>query len=360
MGTAGIGLPVMLSNETILASVCLALALVSLVLLAALVAARRDTRFVAELARKRAARINEFVRTACLAEEIAGIGIWECDPATGRQQWSDGLRKIFGVEGDEPLVDGDAETMLFANNIDLVHAVRERLDKDGPYQLHYELYGFDGELRSIEVKACNLKSQSGGTDRVVAVVRDDTDRIERVRELEFSRAAAVREASRARELAATDPLTGLANRRSAMERLDSLIVDARRSTMPLVLVVFDIDHFKSVNDTYGHVEGDKVLKKVAQIAQDQAREDDVIGRVGGEEFIWVVPGATETIARVMSERLRLAIAEGSSTDKVPAVTISAGIAELDPQDTSLTLFARADSALYAAKSKGRNRVQLAA
>lgn len=343
-----------------LTAVCLVMALVSLALLAALIAARRDTQFVAEIARERADCVKELIRTACLAEEIAGIGIWECDPETGRQQWSDGLRRIFGIEGDDPLVDGDAETMLFANNIDLVQAVRERLDETGPYELHYELYGFDGELRAIEVQACNLKSKSGENDRVVAVVRDETERVERVRELEFSRAAAVREASRARELAATDALTGLANRRSVMGRLDHLIVEARRSSSPLALVVFDIDHFKSVNDTYGHVEGDKVLKNVAEIAASQAREKDVIGRVGGEEFVWVVPGATESIARVMSERLRHAIALGSATDEVPAVTISAGIAELDPQDTSLTLFARADSALYEAKSRGRNRVQLAA
>lgn len=357
---ASIASPRPLSDEAIVAAACFALALVSLVLLAALVAARRDTQFVAQIANKHAEHINELARTSRLAEEIAEIGVWECDPVSGRQQWSEGLRRIFGVEDDEPLAEGDAETMLFANNIDLVHVVRERLDETQPYRLHYEFYGFDGGSRAIEVKACNLRSDNGETDRVVAVVRDDTDRVERVRELEFSREAAVREASRARELAATDPLTGLANRRSVMEQLDRLIVEAHRSRMPLVLVFFDIDHFKSVNDTYGHVEGDKVLQNVARIAKVQARENDVIGRIGGEEFVWVVPGANETIARIMSERLRQAIAEGSATEEVPAITISAGIAELDPQDTSLTLFERADSALYAAKSKGRNRVQLAA
>lgn len=360
VGNVPVGAGTVAPGETTLVVACIALVLVCLALVAALFASRRDTRFAAQIARDRAQKIDRLVRTARLAEEMAGLGIWQCEPETGRQTWSDGLRKIFGVEGDEPLVEGDAETILFANNIDLVRAVRERLDEDGPYELHYEMYGFDGEWRAIAVKACNLKSDAGEIERVVAVVRDETERVERVRELEFSREAAVREASRARELASTDPLTGLANRRSVMDRLDHLMLEARRSSSPLVLVVFDIDHFKAVNDTYGHLEGDKVLKKVAAIAEAQAREGDVIGRVGGEEFLWVVPGATETIARVMSERLRHAIASGSGTERVPPVTISAGIAELEPHDTSLTLFARADSALYDAKAKGRNRVQLAA
>ena len=145
-----------------------------------------------------------------------------------------------------------------------------------------------------------------------------------------------------------------------MTELDQMIMNARHSDSSLVLVVFDIDHFKQVNDTHGHPQGDKVLKNVARISLQQARDSDLVGRVGGEEFVWIVPGASRDFARIMTERLRDAIARGSSVGDVPPVTISAGYAEWQVGDTSLTLFARADSALYDAKNSGRNRVCMAA
>ena len=126
------------------------------------------------------------------------------------------------------------------------------------------------------------------------------------------------------------------------------------------MIVFDIDHFKTVNDTYGHPEGDKVLRRIATVAKEQARASDVIGRIGGEEFAWIVPGADESFAKLVAERLRLAIAVDGVSGEVPMVTVSMGIAAIESGDTSLSLFARADAALYSAKNAGRNTVRLAA
>ncbi|GMN04103.1 diguanylate cyclase [Erythrobacter sp. MTPC3] len=344
----------------ILLLTCAMLLLLMIASMVAVYLSRREAQFIAGLARTRALRLEQLMRTVSLAEEISGLGIWQYDPATGTQQWSNGLRRLFGVAGTAPFVDGDVETLLFANNVDLTGAVNERLAEQEPYALRFDIYGFDGCPRSLCVEACNLRDRHGKPARVVAVVSDVTEQIEHVRELEFSRAAAVREATAARQLADTDPLTGLANRRRMMRQLDNLIVGARRSKQDLALIVFDIDHFKSVNDTYGHLEGDRMLKEIARLAQYQARDGDVIARVGGEEFVWIVPAANETAVRAMSERLRKCVANESGTDKVPAVTISAGIASLMAGDTSLSLFARADSALYEAKNSGRNRVSLAA
>jgi diguanylate cyclase (GGDEF)-like protein len=192
------------------------------------------------------------------------------------------------------------------------------------------------------------------------VVRDATEQVEHLRELEHSRAIAVREANRARELAATDPLTSLANRRSVMDRLDRLIVDATASGEPLSLLMFDIDHFKRVNDTYGHPEGDRLLRQVAQIVRRQARADDLVGRVGGEEFVWAIPRTTVSQVQSMAERLRLAISTDSGWGDVPPVTVSIGFACWQTGDTTLSLFARADRALYEAKHDGRNRIRIAA
>ncbi|MEM9311645.1 MAG: GGDEF domain-containing protein [Pseudomonadota bacterium] len=337
-----------------------ALALVALFSLFGVMAARNETRQVARLARRRAHSMNELLRTVRMAENIADLGVWQYNPATGEQQWSDGMRQLFGVDHEDEFVAGDAETLLFANDIDLVTHVLRRSDERSPYTLRYDIHGYDGAPRSISVQACNLFGQGGVMVRVVAVVRDVTDQVTRERALEDSRRAAVHEAREARQLAETDPLTGLANRRRVMTELDHLILDARRESLPLVLIVFDIDRFKLVNDTYGHLEGDKVLQSVAQIAAGQAREIDLVGRVGGEEFVWIVPRMHEMHAEQLAERLRQAIAHGSAVGQVPNVTVSVGLAQLRPSDTSLSLFARADNALYGAKEAGRNAVKLAA
>jgi len=339
---------------------CLALGLLALSACVNVFTARRASRDAARLARSRALGMKELLRTMRMAESIAGIGVWQYDPSTGAQQWSEGLKKLFGIDADEEFVEGDAETLLFANDVDLIGKVRERQEEREPYDLQFDIYGFDGVPRTISVHACNLLDSYGGVQRVVAVVRDATEQVERERALETSREQAIDQAREARILAETDSLTGLANRRRVMSELDRLVIDARVTSMPLVLVMFDIDRFKRVNDTYGHPAGDEVLQKVARLAGSQVREGDLIGRVGGEEFVWIIPGASDGMARIMSERLRQTIAKESGAGSVPNVTISLGYTALQPGDTALSMFARADSALYEAKHSGRNRVRVAA
>jgi len=343
-----------------LTGVSFLLGFVAFVAVIGVITARRETRFAARVARERGRSMGELLRTVRMAESIAELGVWQYDPGSGQQQWSGGMRALFGVDHDEPFVDGDTETLFFANGINLIDKVTERRDTREPFELHFDILGYDDIPRSLSVQACNLPNCNGGVSRVVAVVRDVTDQIERERKLEHSREIALTEAQRARELAATDPLTGLANRRRVMSTLDKMVIQARRYSQPLSLIVLDIDHFKGVNDTHGHPQGDRVLQQIAGIAMRQARDTDLVGRVGGEEFVWAVPGADASFARIMAERLRQAIAAGSSVGDVPAVTASIGFAELDHQDTALTLFARADKALYDAKNAGRNRVRIAA
>ncbi|KWV93358.1 sensor domain-containing diguanylate cyclase [Erythrobacter sp. YT30] len=348
------------SGSAALFAAAIALGLIATVACVSVLRARRETQIIARIARERARRMSDLLRTIGMAEKMAGLGIWQYDPSTGAQQWSLGMRRMFGVQHDEPFVEGDAETLLYANDVDLIGNVTKRASVQGPFAMSFEINGASSDPRTVSVEACNLRGDSGEVSRVVAVLRDVTDEKERERELEFSRQIAVQEARRARDLADTDPLTGLANRRRVMAELDRLIMNARHSEGSLVLVLFDIDHFKLVNDTHGHPQGDKVIKNVARIALQQAREGDLVGRVGGEEFVWIVPGANQEFARKMTERLRDAIARGSSVGEVPSVTISIGYADWQAGDTSLTLFARADTALYDAKKTGRNKVCMAA
>lgn len=339
---------------------CAVLALLAIGAFANVIISRREARSVARLARSRAVGMRELLSTMRMAESIAGIGIWQYDPSTCVQHWSDGLKTLFGINPEEAFVEGDAETLLFANNIDLVSKIKEHEDERDPYSLKFNIYGYDGVERAIKVDACNLVGANGEVHRVVAVVRDITQQVEREKLLETSREKAVVEAKEARELAETDSLTGLANRRRVMAELDQNVLRARITQMPLVVVVFDIDHFKKVNDTHGHPVGDKVLQRISEIALQQARESDLIGRVGGEEFVWIIPGGSDGMARIMTERLRNAIALGSGAGDLPAVTVSVGYTALQAGDTALSLFARADSALYDAKYAGRNRVRMAA
>lgn len=338
----------------------LALGLIAAAAIAKVVGARRETRNAGRIARSRAESMSELLRTVRMAETIAGIGVWQYDPKTGTQHWSEGLKRVFGLDSDEVFVEGDVETLLFASDIDLVGKVGEHCGETEPFTLQFDVHGFGGAPQSISVHACNLAGGDGEIHRVVAVVRDNTQEIERERALVNSRAKAIDEARYASELAETDALTGLANRRRVMRELDRFVMNARMTQMPLVFVIFDIDHFKRVNDTHGHPSGDKVLQRVAALAKAQGRVGDIVGRVGGEEFVWVIPGASDGMARIMTERLRLAIASDSGVEPVSAVTVSLGYTSIQAGDTALSLIARADGALYEAKGSGRNRVRMAA
>lgn len=162
--------------------------------------------------------------------------------------------------------------------------------------------------------------------------------------------------------AVTDQLTGLHNRRGFQELYKQIAAEARRYQHDLTLVLFDIDHFKRFNDTYGHAAGDAVIQAVAGALEETVRDSDVTGRWGGEEFIALLPQTNLQGGVILAERIRKAV-EGLTIDNpegglLPPVTVSLGVAALAPDDQGLdTLTAKADQALYQAKQQGRNQVQ---
>lgn len=167
---------------------------------------------------------------------------------------------------------------------------------------------------------------------------------------------------RARNDAAHDGLTGLANRRSAMARLAAEIAQAQRRKQSLALLALDLDHFKQVNDRHGHAAGDRVLIEFAATLRDSLRQGDLGARVGGEEFIAILPQTDREAAAIVAERIRErceALQVRRDDGVVIRFTISIGLAMLDGSDVTGSLLARADVALYRAKREGRNRVALA-
>jgi diguanylate cyclase (GGDEF)-like protein len=153
----------------------------------------------------------------------------------------------------------------------------------------------------------------------------------------------------------TDPLTGLHNRRGLELALDQLQSEQR----PFAVVSLDIDHFKSVNDTYGHDVGDQVLQSLARLMRNGSRDDDVLCRVGGEEFLILLPDVAPEIAEQVAERLRRQV-EQLLIEPVGQITISIGVAHrLQHVDEVGAVLKAADEMLYKAKRTGRNRVMVA-
>jgi diguanylate cyclase (GGDEF)-like protein len=164
-----------------------------------------------------------------------------------------------------------------------------------------------------------------------------------------------------REQATRDALTGLWNRAMILEILDRELARSRREGHPVGIIMADLDHFKPINDTHGHIAGDHVLRQAAQRLLTLLRPYDTVGRYGGEEFLVVLPGCDAAAALTLAERLRRCVeAEPMNDDgKEIPLTLSLGVAAWDGQMTAPDLLRTTDSALYRAKSAGRNRALLA-
>lgn len=162
--------------------------------------------------------------------------------------------------------------------------------------------------------------------------------------------------------AQTDPLTGVLNRRSLVERLEAACLRARARGLPIALLFIDLDHFKEINDSHGHLAGDACLRAIIDPIHAELRQSDVIGRYGGEEFVVILSSADVSAAQPIAERIRNRVAEvrvaGFGTPI--RLTCSIGLATSDTLGVwGEHLIARADAAVYAAKKSGRNRVQVA-
>jgi diguanylate cyclase (GGDEF)-like protein len=214
--------------------------------------------------------------------------------------------------------------------------------------------------RKIGVRLSRVIAGDGTSEGAVILLRDIT--AERIAQEELLRAQEqLRKANRELEkLASTDPLTGLANRRSLMKRSDEEFARARRHQRPLSFVMMDIDHFKQINDGYGHATGDRVLEQLGRALQGLIRPGDLAARLGGEEFGVLLPDTTLAHAFRVSRRLRSvlrALSHEAPDGSTLPVRLSLGVATLRPADAGpADLMSRADAALYWTKSNGRDGI----
>ncbi|MFK8049837.1 MAG: GGDEF domain-containing protein [Halioglobus sp.] len=159
-------------------------------------------------------------------------------------------------------------------------------------------------------------------------------------------------------LATKDPLTGAGNRRAQNEKLDAVNAMFRRSHTCASVLILDVDHFKKINDTHGHIVGDEILVELADLIRANIRPTDNLYRYGGEEFIVIAEHTDLASAQKLAEKLRVAVENNSFTSDIK-LTVSFGVAELQPGEGRQGWLGRADSALFNAKGAGRNRVNLA-
>lgn len=306
-------------------------------------------------------RLAQRNRLLHLAEQSAGLGHWWIS-TKGREDsyFSPEVQRIHGVA-----ITGAPDLMeLLAgyheDDRDRVEATL-RAALAGGHSFSYEARVVTalGEERRVHSIGAPDRAADGSVTGVFGTLQDVTRQVQDQHALEAARVAAEQAARLATAAAETDPLTGVANRRKIVALLDVAIASAQNRDHPLSVAMLDLDHFKAINDRFGHLVGDQVLIRVAQVAAGSLRDADVVGRMGGEEFILLLPTAGSDQAAVIAERVRLAIAAAPDAD-LPGVTASLGVATLVPGEAAAALLHRADCALYEAKRSGRNALRRAA
>jgi diguanylate cyclase (GGDEF)-like protein len=206
------------------------------------------------------------------------------------------------------------------------------------------------------------KVDGGLLQRAISYAIERNKLLTNLKQAESARRASAEELKRLNELlerqATTDPLTGIFNRLKFGETLKAEISRSRRYALPLSLIMFDVDHFKGVNDTYGHLAGDKVLIGITDLVLKNVRVNDLFARWGGEEFMIMVMNSALDNARMSAEKLRLLIEQHVFPGDI-RVTCSFGVAEFLHDESEDRFIQRVDDALYLAKARGRNRLETA-
>ena len=263
---------------------------------------------------------------------------------------SDGCRELTGYLPDE-LINNAEQAFADIIHPDDVPALwkmnKDLRPGDPPFSDEYRIRRKDGSTIWVWERGCVI--QQGTETLLEGIILDINERKQMEQEMAY--------------LASHDSLTGLINRHELMKRLESDLDRAARYTQPLGLLLLDVDHFKPINDNYGHKSGDQVLQRLGTLLRDNIRTVDYAARYGGEEMVIVLPEIELDEACDLAERLRLLIEQSPLFDSAAAeqrVTVSIGVASFPSHGSnSETLLQAADEAMYRAKQRGRNQVEKA-
>ncbi|PLY13482.1 MAG: hypothetical protein C0631_13790 [Sedimenticola sp.] len=278
----------------------------------------------------------------------AHLGYWDWDYLTGEHQVNDRWLEIIGLERSEihNHISDWIDRIHPEDSEHLMNTIELNVMLESNYSCDFRIKHKDGHWVWVESSGSVVEFEEGKPRRLSGTYQDISERKEFEAWLE--------------EQAAHDHLTGLYNRAEMDRHFRKELDRSSRYQHGLSIFMIDIDHFKKVNDDYGHQMGDTVLKAIAGVLTSEVRQIDTVARFGGEEFVLILPETPEQKARDMAERLRAEVAATIISDGVAeiSVTVSIGIATFPDDGTDPeTLLSRADAALYEAKHQGRNRVQ---
>ena len=286
--------------------------------------------------------------------ENLGEGVYFVDRERRITFWNKAAERITGFHNKEVVgrrcmdqvlthVD-DTGRCLCVGECPLSETIADGRERQTEAYLHHK----EGHRVPVHIRTTPIVDEAGRVIGAVELFTDNSRNLgleERLAELQ--------------RLALLDPLTHLPNRRYVESHLQARFAELRRNEWPFGVLYIDIDHFKRVNDRYGHETGDKVLQLVARTLDANSRPFDIVGRWGGEEFLALVTNASPEVLVVVAERMRALVA--ASGLKQPAeitVTVSAGAAAANPGESAASVIKRADEALYRAKQMGRNAIWL--
>lgn len=286
------------------------------------------------------------------AQRVAQVGNWLWDIEATTSRWSDELYRIFGLDKSQSLIPFRAfySRIHSEDRYQFKTSIKKALRDKAPQNLLYRILHKDGCCRHVQQQIKVSLNGNGDVVQILGTVQDVTERINAQRKLE--------------KLATRDPLTNLYNRRRFLEFSQELIYQAQRNDHGLCMIMFDLDHFKQVNDSYGHLAGDEVLRAISQLALNQKRSGDICGRYGGEEFCMLLADTNLQGASIIAERLRQTIEllsiplpkRDNQAAETIHVTASFGVAQWKNGWDTDALTHVADQALYQAKASGRNCV----
>lgn len=280
--------------------------------------------------------------------------------------WNPAAERLYGYKKEDAFgweLDAICRTSYVSGQFE---KYQKALEKEQQWRGELQQIRQDGQAIWVDVSVNLLTDEKGSVIGRVIISRDVTERklaeeeLHRTKELILDINRKLRHAFEREQLASrTDSLTGAFNRRYFFELLEYEFSASRRYSRPLTLIMFDIDRFKQINDTYGHLTGDEVLEKIVSVVKSQLRETDVLSRYGGDEFVILLSSSNEQDALIVLERIHneLLASPFEATGIKVDLTISVGIASMsNSMEKPDQLVSLADQALYAAKNAGRNRV----
>jgi len=285
------------------------------------------------------------------SDATADHGSWEYDPESREITWSGGVYRIHGVvPGEFDLTYDEVRKLVHPDDLErYATSVADAIAARTPFAVQHRIVRPDGAVRDVVVRGEFLPGAPGEPDRLIGTTQDVTGR--------------QGAEERLWHLANHDSLTGLFNRRRLMEELEREVAVARRSGAAGAALMLDLDGFKDINDSLGHVAGDNLLIRVADELRQRLRTTDTLARIGGDEFAIVLPGCTPTAARAIGEQLLEALAHGPSVriaGRERHVSASVGVAPFgsSAERDADGLLVEADLAMYRAKQAGPGQVEV--